>query len=267
MYGRFARTTSNGPPSGGTRSPPEGDPIADRVADRVLAGEVERIGIDVGGDDPRPPPSMPRARRPTARAIAIGAAARADVDDPDAARRAGAAPRSGDPATSSSASSTSRSVSGRGIRARGSAAKARPMELLDLRGRRRPARPPSRRSIAARSGPPRRPDRRFRVGDDGRPIDPEALAEQELGVQAWCLRAGRSARRSTASRSSPSTVTIERSVSRLRGRARRACRSRSAWSVVIRASISRSRSPSMTRGRLDRSSPIRWSVTRSCGKL
>ena len=43
--------------------------------------------------------------------------------------------------------------------------------------------------------------------------------------------------------------------------------SRSAWSAMISASISRSISPSMTRGSADRSSPIRWSVSRSWGKL
>src|SRR5689334_6993242 len=43
--------------------------------------------------------------------------------------------------------------------------------------------------------------------------------------------------------------------------------SRSAWSVVISVSMSRSRSPLITRGRFERSIPTRWSVTRSCGKL
>ena len=42
---------------------------------------------------------------------------------------------------------------------------------------------------------------------------------------------------------------------------------RSAWSAMTSASIRSSRSPSMTPGRLWTVLPIRWSVTRSCGKL
>ena len=43
--------------------------------------------------------------------------------------------------------------------------------------------------------------------------------------------------------------------------------SRSAWSAMTSASIRSSMSPSMTPGRLCTVLPIRWSVTRSCGKL
>ena len=45
------------------------------------------------------------------------------------------------------------------------------------------------------------------------------------------------------------------------------CFSRSAWAAAARASISSSRSPSITLSILYRVSPMRWSVTRPWGKL
>ena len=101
---------------------------------------------------------------------------------------------------------------------------------------------------------------RIGMGDDPRTIEPHDLAEEQLGVQARRRRAGR-------------TEAIGRRRERLPdGRqglqpASLKSDSRSAWSVVMSASMSRSRSPSMTAGRLWRSMPMRWSVTRSCGKL
>ena len=104
----------------------EAEAIGRRVTDRVLAGEVERLGRDVDGEHGRPRPRPRRRRRATISAMAI-----APLPVPTSTIRTGGEPggRAAEARrriTSASASSTRRSVSGRGMSARRSTVKARP---------------------------------------------------------------------------------------------------------------------------------------------
>ena len=104
----------------------EREAVGGRVTDRVLAGEVERLGRDVDREDRRPRRRRAGVGGPTISAIAI-----APLPVPTSTMRIGGEPAGRAAAarrrmTSVSASSTRRSVSGRGMSARRSTVKARP---------------------------------------------------------------------------------------------------------------------------------------------
>ena len=86
-YGRFASTTSNGlrSPSGSRSASAKRDPVRDRVPDRVLARQPERVRRDVDREDldrlERPKPPQRDGERDGDRATP-----RPDVDDPERRR-------------------------------------------------------------------------------------------------------------------------------------------------------------------------------------
>ena len=94
------------------------------------------------------------------------------------------------------------------------------------------------------------------MGEHARPIRAQRVREEQLGVQPGARRAGRAEalgargqeladRRHPAGRQDPPAPPSASEASR------------SAWSVALSASSSRSRLPSRTPGRFDRSIPIR----------
>ena len=104
----------------------EQHPVGDPVADRVLAGQVERVRPQVHRD-------QRHVRRPCAASAGPRGARRRSPPSPSRRRRSGAAARPGGrgsavrrATTNAIASSTSSSVSGRGMRARRSVAIASP---------------------------------------------------------------------------------------------------------------------------------------------
>ena len=159
------------------------------------------------------------------------------------------------------ARSTSSSVSGRGMSARASTAQGQAVELLDLAdvGHGLAGLAPGHESREARLVVDA--ERRFGVGDDGCPIETDHVAQQQLGIQSRRRRpgdpqpVGRRRERLPDGRPSPQPASLKSD-------------SRSAWSVVMSASMSAIQvAVHDTPGRLCRSTPMRWSVTRSCGKL
>ena len=114
---------------------------------------------------------------------------------------------------------------------------------------------------------------RLRGGDDclrgrqqGRAIDFQDVAQEDLGVKSGSVGTGRVETRGRDAQ--------QRTDRRRRGPAIRHSQappsmwaSSWAWSMELSSSSSRSRSPSRTLGRLWRSMLMRWSVTRSWGKL
>ena len=252
--------------TGGRRSAShEPELVGDGVADGVLAGEVQGVRSETSVARTRELLVGTTAPQGHDEGDGDGAAAGPDVGDPDrrARRRAGAEAVSRR-MTSSWAASTSASVSGRGMRARAVDDEREAVELLDPAdvGDRLARRPPLDGGRGSAPRHPRRPARRdgprWRSGPR-----PTANREQELGVQARRFGSGgaQPCRRPRCS-SSPVVATSGRD-----RRPRSSVERRSAWSAIWRASIRWSRSPSMTLGRLCTVSPIRWSVTRSCGKL
>src|SRR4051794_4142430 len=99
------------------------------------------------------------------------------------------------------------------------------------------------------------------VAEVGRLHDRRRRRRQEADVVADVARFAPNIRSARASRRGRPTGALGHTA------ASTSVRSRSAWSVVISASINASRSPSSTPGMLWTVSPMRWSVTRSCGKL
>ena len=172
--------------------------------------------------------------------------------------------------TSASASSTSRSVSGRGMSARAIDLEGEPVELLEpaqvgdrLAGR---AALDVRAVAAGRVGA----DRRLGMGEDDRSPDTDRVAEQQLGVEPRRLGAGRGEPVGPLAQERAGGLVAEaarRASAISRQPAPSPSPSRSAWSAITSASMRSSRSPSITPGRLWTVLPIRWSVTRSCGKL
>ena len=112
------------------------------------------------------------------------------------------------------------------------------------------------------------PDRRLGMRDDGRPAGPDRLARAAARHRAAASRTRPRQPIGTLAEERPGRLDREpaRRTRHVRRRRRRPPR-RSAWSAMISASMRSSRSPSMTSGRLWTVLPIRWSVTRSCGKL
>ena len=168
----------------------EREAVGDRVTDRVLAGEVQRLGRDVDGDGRHLAGRRRRRRSATSSAMAI-----APLPVPTSTIRIGGEPTGRAAAasrriTSASASSTSRSVSGRGMSARRVDREGQAVELLDP--------PDVRDGLAGRAPVEGRPvgrlgvgaDRRVGVREDRGPVDPDGMPEQELGVEARRLRTG-----------------------------------------------------------------------------
>ena len=271
--------TSNGGSPAGSRSASAND-------DRV--GHARARPRSPGPDRGRRASSRPPGSRP--RGASAAAAARPPARSrwrpsrcPRRRRAAAACPagRGADvsrQAISRSASATSSSVSGRGISARAVHAEGQAVELLEAAdvGHRLAGLAPDERPLRTRPRRPRRPAPR-----DGRSAPsaprrwPSPAAARRRGARSPTRRRGGvPCRSSGARRSSPCRCSPLPPRPAARGHRRHRVRPLAeqpqqlglvAWS--LRASISLSMSPSMTPGRLCRSRPMRWSVSRSWGKL
>ncbi len=168
----------------------ERDPVRDRVPDRVLPGEPQRVRRDVDGQDPDGVESLdpPQAH---GQRHGDGAAPRAHVDDlevaaPGRPRARGQPPQNLVPRQVDEALRLGSRDQRACVDLEGE-----PVELLDPAqvGHGLAGRPP----LEIGAIPPGRigSDRRLGMRDDGRPARPDRLAEQKFGVEARCLGPGR----------------------------------------------------------------------------
>jgi hypothetical protein len=244
----------------GNRDP---DAVGHAMRDRVLPGERSRVGRSVGRDD------LDLARHPEAAQRGGDrhgdrAAAGSDIGEADG-RRAGGS-RS---ATEHIGDLREREVHQElGLRPRheraGVGRQRQAVELLNAAdvghglagGAPLEGQCEARRRAVPRGG--------AGMGQHPSAIRAERVGQQQLGVQPGARRTGRP--EAVGARAQELADGCHRAAGQDRGSLSSASEaSRSAWSVVLSASSSRSRLPSRTPGRFDRSIPIRWSVTRSWG--
>ncbi len=165
----------------------EADPVGDRVADGVLACEIERIRGDVDGEDldrlERPELAEPDGQRDRDRA-----APGPDVHDPE--RRGGRliAGQDTQPAHDLGLRELDQALR---LRSRDQRSRIRlerePVELLEPAQVRDGLAGGAALEIGSVAAGRVRPDRCVVVGDHGRPAHPDRVPEEQLGIEPWRL--------------------------------------------------------------------------------